>query len=173
MAGQPKRRQIADRIEELGGIDWLCEKVANGNSLRDLAAEHVNCSRWSLNRWIKKDPDRERLFYEAKIEGAGALIEEGKKLLDDADVTNTASVQKARNSADFRKWMASVFDRQSYGPPDRRTSININNIEHLHLAALQAHGGPDAQEQLLDVATDVPLLEPGDTFEDPHENDGQ
>ncbi len=48
---------------------------------------------------------------------------------------------------------------------------NFGPVE-LHLAALKKLGGPVAQK-LPEASTDVPRLEPGDTFEDPHEEDGQ
>ncbi len=160
MPGQPKRRKLAEQIEELGGIEWFCGQIADGHSLRELAAD-FDCSRWLLQRWLREDPDREACYEEAKREGAAAMVEEGKELLDTADEKSTAGVQKARFRAEYRKWYAGVLDRQSFGPPDRRTSININNIEHLHLAALQAQGGPDVQ--LADVPADVPLLESGDS----------
>ncbi len=159
MPGQPKRRQMEERLESLGGIEWLCEQVADGYSLRDIAAEHLDCSRWLLMRWIHADPDREACYQEAKREGAAALVEEGKTLLDTADEHSTAAVQKARFRADYRKWSAGVLDRQSFGPPDHRTSLNVLNIQELHLAALQASGGPDAQ--FPEAPTDVPHLEPG------------
>ncbi len=41
MSGQPKRRQVVERLESLGGIEWLCEQIADGRSLRDIAAEHL------------------------------------------------------------------------------------------------------------------------------------
>ena len=160
MPGQPKNRAMLERLEELGDIDWLCEQVAGGNSLLDIAANDFDdCSRHMLQRWIRKDPDRKTRYEEAKREGAAAMVEQGMTILDDAD-ENTAAVQKAGLRANYRKWYAGVVDRQSFGPPDRRTSININNIEHLHLAALQAHGGPDAQ--IPEASADVQLLESGD-----------
>ena len=162
MPGQPKRRQMEERLESLGGIQWICSQIGDGHSLRDIAAEHLDCSRWSVMRWLHADPDREACYQEAKREGAAAMVEEGKTLLDTADENSTAGVQKARFRADYRKWYAGVLDRKSFGPPDHRAPVNIS-VEHLHLGALQATGGPDAQE----LPAEVPRLEPGDTFEDP------
>ena len=159
MAGQPKRHKLAEQIEELGGVEWFCGQIADGHSLRKLAAE-FDCSRWLLQKWIGEDPDREVSYEAAKLIGASAMVEEGKEIIDNADENSTAGVQKARNRAEYRRWYAGVIDRPQFGPPDRRTSININNIEHLHLAALQAHGGPDAQK-LVEVSADMPQLGPG------------
>lgn len=158
MAGQPKYRQMVERIEELGGIDWLSGEIADGRSQREVAAE-LGYSRSMLGRWIRKDPDRVARCKEAQLEGASAMVEEGRELLDNADEKSTAGVQKARSQADFRRWWAGVIDRPSFGPPDQRTSINVLNIENLHLAALQAQGSPEAQ---LVEAVDVPQLESGD-----------
>ena len=164
MSGQPKRRKMEERLESLGGIGWLCEQIGDGHSLRDIATEHLDCSRWLLMRWIHADPDREACYQEARKEGAAAMVEEGKTLLDTANEQSTAAVQKARFRADYRKWYAGVLDRKGFGPPDHRTSLNVN-IAELHLAALKKLGGPVAQK-LPEAPADVPRLEPGDTFED-------
>ena len=159
MAGQPKYQAMVKRIEEKGGVEWFCGQIADGGSLRKVAAE-LGCSRWLLQKWIEEDPDRERSYEAAKLIGASAMVEEGQELLDDADVSSTAGIQKARNQADYRKWRAGVINRPAFGPPDHRTSINVFNVENLHLAALQAQGGPEAQK-LVEVPADMPQIGPG------------
>ncbi len=165
MSGQPKRRKMEQQLEELGGIEWLCEQIADGRSLREVAATDFECSRWLIQRWVHADPDRQACYEAAKREGAAAMVEEGKTLLDTADEHSTAAVQKARFRADYRKWYAGVLDRKGFGPPNQRTEVNLT-IGELHLAALQASGGPKHQT-LPEAPADVPRLEPGDTFEDP------
>ena len=142
MSGQPKTQQMIAKLEALGGIEWLCEQIGNGVSLRHLAAEHLGCSRYPVMRWVKKDPDRERQYKEARTESAGAIAEHAKQLLDDADVKSTASVQKARNQADYYKYLSSVFDRPNFGPADQKHTVTLS-IGDLHLQALQAAGGPE------------------------------
>ncbi len=166
MPGQPKRRQVVERLESLGGIEWLCEQIADGRSLRDIATD-LDCSRWLLQRWVHADPDREACYHEAKREGAAAMVEEGKALLDTADEHSTSAIQKARFRADYRKWYAGVLDRMSFGPPDRHTQVQVS-IGQLHLDALKAHGGPASQrkEPLPEEPADVPRLKPGDTHEE-------
>lgn len=161
MPGQPKTRQMVERLKSLGGLDWLCEHIADGESLRDIAAEHLGCSRFTVVRWLKKDLDRKTRYDEARTESASAMAEHSKKLLDDADVSSTASVQKARNIADFCKWYAGVLDRPNFGPPDQKSLVSVS-IEHLHLSALQAHGGPPDTQPLLETRTAL-CLESGNT----------
>ncbi len=144
MPGQPKRRKMEQQLEELGGIEWLCEQIGNGVSLRHLATEHLGCSRWPVMRWVKKDPDRERKYQEAGTESASAIAEHAKQLLDDADVKSTASVQKARNQADYYKYLSSVFDRPNFGSADQKHSVTLSFAD-LHLQALKASGGPEHQ----------------------------
>ena len=151
MSGQPKTQQMIAKLEALGGIEWLCEQIGNGVSLRH-PAEHLGCSRYPVMRWVKKDPDRERQYKEARTESAGAIAEHAKQLLDDADVKSTAAVQKARNQAEYYKYLSSVFDRPNFGPADQKHSVTLS-IQDLHLAALQASGGP---EQL--TASSKPVL---------------
>ncbi len=62
---------MLERLEELGGIEWLCEQIADGHSLRDIAAADLDCSRYMLQRWIHADPDREARYDEASRESAG------------------------------------------------------------------------------------------------------
>ena len=138
MPGQPKRRQVVERLESLGGMEWLCERIADGHSLRDIAAEHLDCSRWLVQRWIHAAPDREAEYERSRRVGAASQVEQAQDNLTDAaqhakEHANSAYVQAVRNDADFRKWYAGVVDRGSFGPPDHRTSVNIN-IEGLHLA---------------------------------------
>ena len=173
MAGQPRTRHMKERLEELGGIKWLCEQGAGGHTMLDIAADHFDdCSRHMLQRWIGKDRDREARYEAAKREGAAANVEKAQGNLAGAvehskEHANSAYVQAVRNDADFRKWHAGVVDRPSFGPPNQRTEVNIS-IGELHLAALQASGGPQHQT-LPEAPADVPRLEPGDT----HEEDGQ
>ncbi len=171
MSGQPKRRKMEEQLESLGGLPWLCGQIADGHSLRDIAAEHLDCSRWSVMRWLHADPDREAEYERSRRLGAASQVEQAQGNLTDAaqhakEHANSAYVQAVRNDADFRKWYAGVVDRKGFGPPNQRTEV-ILNIGELHLAALQASGGPEHQT-LPEAPTDVPRLEPGD----PHEEDG-
>ena len=155
---------MEERLESLGGIEWLCEQIADGRSLRDIAAEHLDCSRWLLMRWIHADSDREAEYERSRRLGAASQVEQAQGNLTDAaqhakEHANSAYVQAVRNDADFRKWYAGVVDRKGFGPPNHRTSLNVLNIEQLHLAALQAHGGPDA-EKLPEAPTDAPRSPP-------------
>ncbi len=159
MPGQPKTQQMIAKLEALGGIEWLCEQIGNGVSLRHLAAEHLGCSRYPVMRWVKKDPNRERQYKEARTESASAIAEHAKQLLDDADVKSTASVQKARNQGDYYKYLSSVFDRPNFGPADQKHSITLS-IGDLHLQALQASGGP---EHMTAPSTPVLRLASGNT----------
>ncbi len=113
-----------------------------------------------LQRWIHAEPERERQYQEAKREGASAMVEEGKTLLDDADENSTGAVQKARFRADYRKWYAGIIDRQTFGSPEKRLRIS-GDIGHWHLEALKAHGHTGAAA-IPDGDAEVLKLEAGD-----------
>ncbi len=177
MSGQPKRRQMIADIKAAGGLEVaVFDRLRDGETLSAIAKRYFGVHRSTLWRYLKKDPDRYAQYEQAQRDGAAAMVEGARQKLADVsehakDNANSAYVQAVRNEATYVQWQAGMTDRRAFGPPDHRTSVNIN-IEELHLAALQAHGGPDAQK-LPEAPADVPRLEPGDTHEDPHEEDRQ
>ncbi len=159
MAGQPKRRELERQLDDEGRAEEVWERIGNGETLREIATT-FNCSRWMLQRWIHAEPERERHYQEAKREGASAMVEEGKTLLDEADEHSSGAVQKARFQADYRKWYAGIIDRQTFGPPEKRLQIS-GDIGHWHLEALKAYGTTDSLP-IPDGDAEVLKLEAGD-----------
>ncbi len=170
MPGRPIRRKMIADIREQGGLEMaVFDRLRDGESLTAVARS-FGVHRSTLWRYLKKDPDRYAQYEQAQRDGAAAMVEGARQKLADVsehakDNANSAYVQAVRNEATYVQWQAGMTDRRAFGPPDHRTSLNVLNIGELHLAALQAHGGPDTQA-LPEAPVDVPRLEPGDTFED-------
>lgn len=149
MTGRPKLREFVRRLEEASAaaghetpMDYVLERIANGDSLSKIALEVGNMSRWTLYLWIKQDEERLRIYEHAREVGAAALVDQAQEILDTADVKNPAAVMSARNRAAFRQWQAAMQDRKTFGRPTApATQVNLS-IGALHLDVLRKHGGP-------------------------------
>ena len=74
MAGHIKRRTIASNLDKVGET-VLLEKIASGLTMAGLARE-LNISNLSLYHWIRKDPDREERFRQARTIAADQWADE-------------------------------------------------------------------------------------------------
>jgi 3',5'-cyclic AMP phosphodiesterase CpdA len=148
MAGHIKRRTIASNLDRVGET-VLLEKIASGLTMAGLARE-LNISNLSLYHWIRKDPNREERFKQARSIAAEQWADE---CLDIADASDNNSANADRLKIETRKWMAGVAN------PDRfqakpATAIQVN-VNQLHLDALKqlnlASSNPhDAHDQIED-----------------------
>jgi len=130
MAGHIKRRTIASNLDKVGET-VLLEKIASGLTMAGLARE-LNISNLSLYHWIRKDPNREERFKQARSIAAEQWADE---CLDIADASDNNSANADRLKIETRKWMAGVAN------PDRfqakpATAIQVN-VNQLHLEALK------------------------------------
>ena len=82
MAGHIKRRTIASNLDKVGET-VLLEKIASGLTMAGLARA-LNISNLSLYHWIRKDPDREERFKQARAIAADQWADE---CLDIADAS--------------------------------------------------------------------------------------
>ena len=153
LTGQPIARRLAGRIEADGGSSAVIDRVADGETMVDIAKEY-NVSRSTLMRWVKKDEARHDAYKLAKSESADALVEEAGEILDDASTKSGPDVQKARSRAEHRRWVASKRDRAQYGD-DAKALVAVNlDLGSLHLDALRQVGH-------MDQVSEVELLEDG------------
>ena len=75
----------------------------------------------------------------ARLLAAHNLVEDGMEIIDDADTESNAGVTKAKERANYRKWLAGVRNRKDYGEASKGPVIALN-INALHLDALKAIG---------------------------------
>ena len=139
MAGRPKRRSMLQRIETVGGDEWLLEEVAKGRTLRSIA-EEVGITQPKLCGYLREEKRRE-LYARAREAAAGALVEQSLEIVDAAD---PATVQVAKLRADTRRWIAGKYDRATWGD-DRGPTVAIQ-INGLHLDALRQSSVIDGDE---------------------------
>ncbi len=144
MAGQPKWAAFLARMEDIDGIEIVCMSIVAGKKVNAIAKE-LGTSRTTIYRYINHTAENASAYREARRLGAAALAEEGLQLLDDADSTSSSAVSKAREQANYRKWLAGVQNREEFGPPQQAALVNVNLGDAL-LGALQQHGGPPSPQ---------------------------
>jgi len=157
MAGHIKRRTIASNLDKVGET-VLLEKIASGLTMAGLARE-LNISNLSLYHWIRKDPNREERFKQARSIAAEQWADE---CLDIADASDNNSANADRLKIETRKWMAGVAN------PDRfqakpATAIQVN-VNQLHLEALKqlnlASSNPHDAHDLIEDNTIIDITPP-------------
>lgn len=137
MAATPFRRALLLRIKERGGWSYVLERVASGETLTKIAPD-LGCSRSFLNRMLtrKSQPKLHEAYLAARKEAGAALVEQAMDALDAAPMDRDA-LNAAKERANYRKWLAGCYDRETFGPPVQGPALVIN-AGQLHLAALQA-----------------------------------
>ena len=109
----------------------MLEKIASGLTMAGLARE-LNISNLSLYHWIRKDPDREERFKQARAIAADQWADE---CLDIADASDNTSANADRLKIETRKWLAGVAAPEKFqAKPTTAVQVNVNQ---LHLDALR------------------------------------
>jgi hypothetical protein len=134
MAGTPIKRALFAKIEQHGGIEFVCAHIAEGMTIGRLA-EYLECSRPLLSLWINQTEERKEAVLRARKLKAEKLAEDALEIADNADESSNGGVNKARLQVDTRKWMASKLDPDQYGDK-QGPAVNIS-IGDLHLTALK------------------------------------
>jgi hypothetical protein len=153
MAGHIKRRTIASNLDKVGET-VLLEKIASGLTMAGLARE-LNISNLSLYHWIRKDPDREERFRQARTIAADQWADE---CLDIADASDNTSANADRLKIETRKWLAGVAAPDKFqAKPTAAVQVNVNQLHldalrQLNLASSNPHTlEADEQEVTIDI----------------------
>jgi hypothetical protein len=136
MASKPTEAFVLRQIEELGGWDVaVFERVANTET-QTAIAQSYGISQGFLSRLIHKDPERIRAFREAKKLAATLYAEEAMSIADHVPADRD-EISKARERINVRRWMASAWDRETFGEEKGDVNVNVLNLADLHLDALR------------------------------------
>jgi len=155
MAGHIKRRTIASNLDKIGE-QTLLEKVASGLTMAALARE-LRISNLSLYHWIKKDPDRQERFAQARALAADQWADE---CLDIADQTDNLNANADRLKIETRKWLAGVTNPDKYKSAPASANVQVN-VNQLHLDALrQLNLGAPEPGPVIDI-TPTPIKQVG------------
>jgi transposase-like protein len=178
MAGQPKMRAFEEDLkkrygskDDPTGEDHVMELIADGYSM-EKAAKATGCtSRQQLQNWVKRGGQRRRDKLEAaRKASADTLVEDGMNILDGLANKRTPLTQPqvtlGAQRAGYRKWLASMRNREAFGE-EKAATVNIN-LNSLHLDALRQAGSMESA-QIEDA--EFKLLPEGSDGEDGSEGD--
>jgi hypothetical protein len=141
--------------------DVVCALVAAGEPMTEIARQlsktaEINLSVNVLSGWMASDPKRKAALAQARKDSAPILVEQAMELIDGADEDRDA-IAKAKAQADMRQWMASKYDRATFGNDAAQVNLQFN-MGQLHLDALRSRAAI--------VASTAPTLPPaGPDFE--------
>ena len=152
MAGHIKRRTIASNLDKIGE-HTLLEKIASGMTMAGLARE-LRISNLSLYNWIKKDPERQDRFRQARALAADQWADE---CLDIADGADHVSANADRLKIETRKWLAGVTNPEKFQSKPT-TAVQVN-VAQLHLDALRQLNLADQNPHEPEAITQDPIVE--------------
>ncbi len=134
---------MAEFSQEL--FDRICERIADGESLRTICADADMPSKASVMRWLASDTALSDQYARAREMQADAIFDEMLDIADDATndwmeregegsagyQLNGEHIQRSRLRIDARKWMAGKLRPKVYGD-----KLEVNgpgaNGEHVH-----------------------------------------
>lgn len=170
MAGQPIKRALIAELERRGkledpplsGLDYVCEWVAGGQTMRDLVRDvnvttklDLNLDTTLLSSYVNATKEGKQKMIQARAAAAHILAEQGMEILDDADEDRDA-IAKAKGRAEYRRWLAGAWNREAYGQQQAQVSVNVN-LAQLHIDAMRKREIP--------VVAPQPALEAGADYE--------
>lgn len=110
--------------------DTICERIANGESLRSICANEDMPSQVSVFRWLAARDEFSKQYALAREAQADALFDEMLDIADDGRNdwmatkdddgesgwrANGEHIQRSKLRLDARKWMASKLQPKKYG----------------------------------------------------------
>lgn len=95
-------------------IEDICEKIANGRSLRSICAEDGMPTTSTVCKWLIENKEFSEQYTRAREKQADYFAEEIIEIADSAEA-ESAAVSKAKLQIDARKWAASKIAPKKYG----------------------------------------------------------
>lgn len=92
----------------------ICEKIANGRSLRSICAEDGMPTTSTVCKWLIENKEFSEQYTRARDKQADYFAEEIIEIADSAEA-ESAAVAKAKLQIDARKWAASKIAPKKYG----------------------------------------------------------
>ena len=137
MAGQALTRGCARRLDSYGEeaiFDLYIKHKSVRKLLKNMPEEVGNMSNAPFYKWLKADPERRLKWEMCKAIIASTLAEETLLI---ADATDDGSIESARLRIQTRQWIASRYDRATFG---RNPTVNagVSNQKVIGATFLQA-----------------------------------
>lgn len=94
------------------GVQWLCDEIIDGKSLREIAAG-LGMNHATVIRWVGADDDRAKQVREARITSAQTFDE--MALTGILGAKTKIALARAKEAAHHYRWRASKIDPRTYG----------------------------------------------------------
>ncbi len=119
------KHRVMTTFEQLTavGIDVVCERIANGEFLENIARSY-SMNRYSLTKWLHDETNMQK-YLAAKEAQADKMAEEILSISDDGSNdtyetengtrTNQDVIARSKLRVDSRKWLASKMNPKKYG----------------------------------------------------------
>lgn len=124
-------------------FDAICERIADGESLRSICADEDMPNKATVFRWLADDTKLSDQYARARESQADALFDEILDIADNARndwmarsgdddggyTLNGEHIQRSKLRIDARKWMAGKMRPKVYGDKldvDHKGSVTIN-----------------------------------------------
>jgi hypothetical protein len=133
-------------------FDTICERIAQGQSLREISKDPDMPSQVSFFKWVGNDEKLAKQYARAREAQADLIFDEILEIADDArndymartedgedfQTLNHEHVQRSRLRIDARKWMAGKLAPKKYGD---KLEANLNHSGGVRLTV--STGVPD------------------------------
>lgn len=90
--------------------DLICDRLANGESLRSICRDDVSPGQTTVFRWLAANDEFRKQYARARESQADAIADEILNIADEA-----VDPAKARVQIDARKWLAGKMRPKVYG----------------------------------------------------------
>lgn len=140
MAGQPVTRAAIRKLDEVGGEEYVLDRIAEGWGIRRICAD-LGVATSVFNRWSAAEPERRARFARAREHAAEAMVGD---IVDIADESGDARLR-----VDTRKWIASKWLPDTYADKHQPTVQITITAQHLKAARfsevidVEADSGPE------------------------------
>lgn len=132
---------MADFSQEV--FDAICERLANGESLRTICASKNMPSKANVFRWIAADKTVADQYTRAREAQADSIVDDMLNIADDASI----DPNDRRVRIDARKWIAGKMRPKVYGdkvaiggaddlPPIKTEDVSAKELLRAHLDAI-------------------------------------
>lgn len=132
---KPKRSALLDllrRIEETGGWDKILDQIAEGRSMKEIAA-YYGTDRVQMRRAMREYADQNEVN-EAVNDGVDSMVEDAREMMLEA-TPETAHLRQAQMTATLK--LAGFLNKDKFGEA-KGPAVQVNlSLADLHLAAVR------------------------------------
>lgn len=139
---------LRKRIAEEDLEDEIFEAVAEGLSITKVCEQFQITSRKMFYDWKGKEGPRHDKYLAARVIAGEAHAEMAGEILDKlagSKFLTGPDVQAATARSKYQQWLASVKDRDNFGPQDKGAIVNLNFGDQ-HFEALMS---PSARPRIM------------------------